>query len=230
MFRKNLASGLMVLTFVLLLALWQWLSSQGELDAVRIVSELRRHTQAMTPLALAAFVIPVYLLLLHLMFPLTVLVAATGLLFGPWAGFLYAGLGTLVFAATSFWLGSIIGPNVLFRLGGERLHDVSRYLAQRGVRVVFLLSLLPLAPFALSNMLAGASHIRFRDYMLGSAAGLLPGVAVVTVLGGELGALLESGGQREILLFLLFAVVLLAGFFAIRARVMARYGIDGSSE
>ena len=230
MFRKNLASALMVLTFVLLLALWQWLSRQGELDAIRIVSELRRHTQTMTPLALSACVVPAYLLLLHLMFPLTVLVAVTGLLFGPWTGFLYAGLGTLVFAATSFWLGSFIGQNVLFRLGGERLRDVSRYLAQRGVRVVFLISLLPLAPFALSNMLAGASHIRFRDYMLGSTAGLLPGVAVVTVLGGELGALLESGGQREILLFVLFAVVLLAGFFAIRARVMARYGIDASSE
>lgn len=230
MFRKNLASGLMVLTFVVLLALWQWLSRQGELDAVRIVSELRRHTQALTPLALAAFVIPAYLLLLHLMFPLTVLVAATGLLFGPWTGFLYAGFGTLIFAATSFWLGSVIGRDVLFRFGGERLHNVSRYFAQRGVRVVFLISLLPLAPFALTNMLAGASHIRFRDYMLGSAAGLLPGVALVTVLGGELGALLESGEQRETLLFLLFAALLLAGFFVIRARLMARYGVDGSSE
>lgn len=40
----------------------------------------------------------------------------------------------------------------------------------------------------------------------------------------------RQGGQREILPFVLFAVVVLAGFFAISARVMARYGIDDSSE
>lgn len=215
----------MVLTFIMLFVLWQWLSRQGELNAARLVSELRLYTEAMTPFALAACIVPAYLLLLHLMFPLTVLVAATGLLFGPWAGFAYAGLGTLLFAATSFWLGSVVGTEALFRLGGERLHDLSRYLSRRGVRVIFLVSLLPLAPFALTNMLAGASHIRFRDYMLGSAAGLLPGVAVVTVLGGELGALLEGGGQREATLFVATAVFLLAIYVGLRTWLRRRYGV-----
>lgn len=226
MFRKNIAPGLLVLAFIGLLALWQWLSQQGELDAAGLVRDVRHHTRAMTPMAITACLLPVYLLLLHLMFPLTVLVAVTGLLFGPWIGFLYAGLGTLLFSATSFWLGDVIGRDALFRLGGQRLHTVSRYLSARGVRVIFLISLLPIAPFALTNMLAGASHIRFRDYMLGSAAGLLPGVAVVTVLGGELGALLEQGGTREWVLFAAVAAVILALFFAFRRWIRVRSGVD----
>lgn len=228
MCRKNVALALLALAFIALLALWQWLSQQGELDAAGLVSDVRRYTRSMTPLAITACLVPVYLLLLHLMFPLTVLVAATGLLFGPWVGFLYAGLGTLLFSATSFWLGDVIGRDALFRLGGQRLHTVSRYLSARGIRVIFLISLLPIAPFAFTNMLAGASHIRFRDYMLGSAAGLLPGVAVVTVLGGELGAVLEHGGTREWMLFAVAAALILALFFAFRRWIRLRSGVDDS--
>jgi len=228
MVRKNVAPGLVVLAFIGLLALWQWLSQQGELDAVGLVSDIRRYTRSMTPLAITACLVPVYLLLLHLMFPLTVLVAATGLLFGPWVGFLYAGLGTLLFSATSFWLGDVIGRDALFRLGGQRLHNVSWYLSARGVRVIFLISLLPIAPFAFTNMLAGASHIRFRDYMLGSAAGLLPGVAVVTLLGGELGAVLEHGDTRDWGLFAVAAALILALFVAFRRWIRMRSGVDRS--
>ncbi len=228
MFRKNLASVLLVLVFILLLVLWHWLSRQGELDVATLVADVRRYTQTMTSLEIAACLLPVYLVLLHLMFPLTVLVAATGLLFGPWAGFVFAGLGTLLFSATSFWFGDVIGRDALFRLGGARLHTVSRYLSARGVRVIFLISLLPIAPFALTNMLAGASHIRFRDYMLGSAAGLLPGVAIVTVLGGELGAVLESGGAKELILFAVTAACLITAYLVFRRWSRSRYGADQS--
>ena len=51
---------------------------------------------------------------------------------------------------------------------------------------------LPVAPFTVINVLAGASAIRFRDYLVGTALGMGPGVAAVTLLGDRLKGVLES--------------------------------------
>ncbi len=224
--RRNRGKIGLLVSLLLLLLLWEWFFRQGDLDAASLVSWARAYTRGIAPMALAAAIVPLYLLLLHLMFPLTVLVAATGLLFGAWQGALYASLGTLLFAATSFWLGHALGRDMLVRLGGARMHAASRYLSRRGVRVVLLISLLPVAPFALTNMLAGASHIRFGDYMLGSALGLLPGVILVAAFGGELGAVIEGGGREELLALAVVAVLVVAALVGLRAWLRSRYRQD----
>ncbi|MDZ7809559.1 MAG: hypothetical protein U5L11_04595 [Arhodomonas sp.] len=38
---------------------------------------------------------------------------------------------------------------------------------------MIVVSLLPLAPFTVTNLVAGAFHLRFRDYMLGTLIGIL---------------------------------------------------------
>ena len=52
--------------------------------------------------------------------------------------------------------------------------------------------LLPLGPFTIVNLIAGASRIRLRDFVLGSFLGLLPGVCAVTVLKDRL-----QGAMRD---------------------------------
>ena len=36
--------------------------------------------------------------------------------------------------------------------------------------------LVPVAPFTIVNLLAGAGHVRFRDFMIGTAVGMTPGI------------------------------------------------------
>jgi hypothetical protein len=48
-------------------------------------------------------------------------------------------------------------------------------------------------------MMAGAFHLRFRDYMLGSLLGILPGLAAVTLLGSQLGELISAENHEELL-------------------------------
>ena len=50
---------------------------------------------------------------------------------------------------------------------------------------------MPVAPFALVNVVAGATRIRFTDYVLGTALGLLPGIALMSILGERLFHILE---------------------------------------
>jgi uncharacterized membrane protein YdjX (TVP38/TMEM64 family) len=66
--------------------------------------------------------------------------------------------------------------------------------------------LVPLAPFAVVNVVAGAIHLRFRDFMIGSALGILPGTLVATVFGDQLVSGLKD--PRSINLWLVGALVI----------------------
>lgn len=118
--------------------------------------------------------------------PATPVVVAAGLLFGAWAGFGLA-YGALVIAAlTGFLTGHFLGSEALRRLAGKRLDRLSRTLARRGILTVFSLRLVPLAPFAVVNLVAGATRIRFRDFLVGSLAGLVPGTVALTIFSDQL--------------------------------------------
>jgi uncharacterized membrane protein YdjX (TVP38/TMEM64 family) len=67
--------------------------------------------------------------------------------------------------------------------------------------------MVPIAPFAVVNAVAGAINIRFRDFMIGSALGMLPGTLLATVFGDQLMTGLKD--PRSINLWLVAALVLL---------------------
>ena len=118
--------------------------------------------------------------------PATPLVVVSGLLFGAWMGFGLA-YGALTTAALlGFLAGHFLGSDALRRLAGKRLDELSRRLARRGILTVFSLRLIPLAPFNVINLVAGATHIRFRDFLIGSLAGLAPGTAALTIFSDQL--------------------------------------------
>ncbi|MBB3190496.1 TVP38/TMEM64 family protein [Halomonas cerina] len=198
----------LLLTLIALGLLWQWLAMQNLLN-VETLMVLAKGTVAWHDEPWAVLVVmAVYAGASLVMFPLSLLVALTGLLFGPWWGFGYALAGTLTASILTWWVGRRLGRDALLRHGGKHLHGLSRYLSGRGIRTMTLVNLLPLAPFTLTNMMAGAFRLRFRDYMIGSTLGIVPGLAGVTLLGSQLGELATADSRQEVLFSL---VGLLAG-------------------
>ncbi|WP_163559389.1 VTT domain-containing protein [Halomonas sp. NO4] len=193
---------------------WQWLALEKVLTLEALLA-LAKGSVAWRDASWAVLVvIAVYAGASLVMFPLSLLVALTGLLFGPWWGFAYALAGTLAASMLTWWVGRRIGREALVRHGGKHLRGVSRYLTRRGIRTMTLVNLLPLAPFTLTNLMAGAFRLRFRDYMIGSALGILPGLAGVTLLGSQLGELATADSRGDLLWSLggvLAGVALLAG-------------------
>ncbi|MDR5865438.1 TVP38/TMEM64 family protein [Halomonas koreensis] len=209
--------GVVALILIALLALgglWQWLAMR-DLLTVETLSSLARGSVAWRDAPWAVLVImAVYAGASLVMFPLSLLVALTGLMFGPWWGFGYALAGTLAASMLTWWVGRRLGRDALLRHGGKHLKGLSRYLSGRGIRTMTLVNLLPLAPFTLTNMMAGAFRLRFRDYMIGSTLGIVPGLAGVTLLGSQLGELATADSRQEVvisLLGLLAGVGLLVG-------------------
>jgi len=92
------------------------------------------------------------------------------------------------------------------------LDELSRRLGRGGVSAVLLFRLLPVAPFTVVNLVAGASHLRLRDFLIGTALGMAPGIVAVTVFTDRLSAALSdpSAGHVGVLTMVLAAIVLCA--------------------
>jgi uncharacterized membrane protein YdjX (TVP38/TMEM64 family) len=165
---------LLVVALLLLLGLalaWSSTPMRAWLDVDRAVESLRRFGQAFGPLAAVGG----FALALTLAVPLVFLTLIALVAYGPMVGFGCAMGGALLAAAASYGVGRFLGREVVQRLGGERINRLSQRLASRGLLAVVAVRLLPVAPFAVVNMVAGASHIRLRDLMLGTLIGISPG-------------------------------------------------------
>jgi uncharacterized membrane protein YdjX (TVP38/TMEM64 family) len=94
------------------------------------------------------------------------------------------------------------------KLAGTRVNDLSRRLAQRGLVAVAFVRMLPIAPFSVVNVVAGASHIRWSDFLLGTVIGLMPGIAAMSFfVDRALAAIREPGVATFLLLGIAVAVI-----------------------
>ncbi len=146
-----------------------------------------------------------------LMVPLSLLAVAAGLILGPWAGFACAMIGALASAAIAFWLGQVMGGDAIERLAGSSIHRLSERLSRQGIMATAVLRLLPIAPYTIVNLTAGASHLKLGQFMAGSAIGLIPGMAALTVFSGSLyDAITNPSAQTLGILVLVAAVIAVA--------------------
>jgi uncharacterized membrane protein YdjX (TVP38/TMEM64 family) len=116
-----------------------------------------------------------------LVVPIMLTVAATGVLFGPWLGTLYACVGVVLSGVTTYLIGRHLGRDTVRRIGGRRLNELSRRLAKRGLLAVFIIRHLPIAPYSIVNIVCGASHIRMRDFVFGTMLGIYPATIITVV-------------------------------------------------
>lgn len=118
--------------------------------------------------------------------PLGAIIVVSALLFGPWLATAYILTGATLGGAISYAIGDYLGHRGLERFAGERINRVSRRLAERGVLSVVIIRLLPIAPFAIVNMIAGASHLQLRHFIPGTLLGMLPGTLIIVFSVGQL--------------------------------------------
>ncbi len=201
---------------VLLLALagaWRWTPLQEWLSVERIFSLAQGvKGNAYAPL----MVLGTFLLASFVAFPITILVGATALLFGPWESILYSSVGAFAGAAGSYGLGRLLGRDAVRRFAGEKLNSISRRLASQGIVTVAIARNLPVAPFTIVNVVAGASHISFKDYMVGTILGMLPGIALITLFSTQLKNFLQDPNMWMFALLLLLAVALVVGGYFLK--------------
>ncbi len=185
--RRLYLLALALLVLIGLAVAWSWTPMRDWLDVELVVVSLQRFGQAFGPVAAVCGVA----LALTLAVPLTFLTLVTLVAFGPLAGFACVMAGALIGAVASYAIGLGLGREVVLRLAGERVNLLSRRLASRGLLAVIALRLVPVAPFAVINMVAGASQIRLRDLVLGTAIGMTPGTLAMMLFIDQITAALK---------------------------------------
>jgi phospholipase D1/2 len=137
-------------------------------------------------------VVAAYVLGGLVMLPVMLLIAVSGVVFGPFLGALYAIAGSMASATVAYGIGWWLGRDLVGRMLGPRINRLSRRIAKRGILAMMVVRMVPVAPFTVVNMVAGASHIRFRDYLIGTLLGMAPGIFITVTFVHNLAEVVRS--------------------------------------
>ncbi len=154
--------------------------------------------------------------------PITAMILATVMVFGPILGFGYALLGSLAGAALTFGLGQLIGRRTVYRIAGERINQLIRHMREHGLMAVLAVRIFPVAPFTVVNLVAGAAHLRWRDFLLGTMLGMAPGILAVTLFSDRLVAAIRNPSPTTLAILAIAVAAIVAGALFIR-RWLARH-------
>jgi phosphatidylserine/phosphatidylglycerophosphate/cardiolipin synthase-like enzyme/uncharacterized membrane protein YdjX (TVP38/TMEM64 family) len=214
--RSLLGWGVAAAAVVALVAVWRFspLRTLLDLERTTALGEALRGQPAAPLLVLGGYLAGALVL-----FPITLMLAATALVFDPAHAFVYCMGGALAGATVTYWIGRLIGRYRRRWLEGPRLSRVREQLQRRGMLAIVAARLLPVGNFSIINMLAGTLGIKFRDYMLGNLVGLLPGVLALTLLAQRLGTTLRNPQPRNVVLLVAVVAAIAAAFAWLRRRL-----------
>ncbi|TNC14207.1 TVP38/TMEM64 family protein [Methylobacterium terricola] len=116
--------------------------------------------------------------------PASLLGIAAGTLLGAGPGFAAAAAGTMAGALLSFWIGRALlrGRRSGALPGGRWATALDRSVAAEGWRLVGLMRLSPVMPFAPTSYALSLSSVRLSDYLIGTLAAL-PALLAYVMLG-----------------------------------------------
>jgi phospholipase D1/2 len=210
--RQIVIASIGLLLLVFLASVWQWTPLRDQVDLLSLAAYLEEFGKGpsaplMTIIAFLAGGLVVM--------PVTILIAGTVLAFGPWWGFLYSLIGMTLSAMLTFGIGRLLGRKLMDHLSGSRVYRVSRALAAKGILAVVTLRILPVAPFSIVNAVAGASHIRTKDFLVGTVIGELPGLLGLALFIDQVTETVRHPGLGSIGLLIAIAGVLLVSVLAL---------------
>ncbi len=217
--RRALAFAGLLLVLVGLAVAWQWGPLAEWAGAQRLAAWIGALRESPFAFLLVA---AVYLVATLLVAPITLLVIATALAFGPWLGFFYAFGASLISLTTTYLAGYVLGRRAVRSLTGTRLNRLSGWLVRRGIMAVAVLRLVPVAPFTVINLVAGAIRIPYRDFMIGSVLGLVPGILAVILFADSLVRMVAEPGWRSLAVLAGVTGVIIAAALVVRRWLRGR--------
>ena len=117
--------------------------------------------------------------------PRSVMALGGGMAFGlPSAGYTY--VGALLGETLAFGLARGLGRDFVANRLGNRFAAWDARTAAHGFRTVLVLRLIPVVPCDIVNYGAGLSSVRYRDFLGGTALGIIPGCCAYAAVGDGL--------------------------------------------
>lgn len=128
--------------------------------------------------------------------PITVFPIIGGVLFPFWAALPLNLLAATTGAYLAFILTRFFGRDAIETMLKGKLKMFDHLAAVEGFRTVLVLRLVGVPPFIVANYALGLSGIRTRDFLLGTALGIIPWMALITFTAHSLWEAILVGGEK----------------------------------
>ena len=122
---------------------------------------------------------------------------AGGFLFGPWLGALYAVIGATI-GAVAVFLAARAGFAGLIARAGPFVRRFEAGFRRDGLNYLLVLRLIPIFPFWLVNLVAGAVGLRLWVYVVATFIGMMPVSLIYASLGNGIGTLAAAGRPPDL--------------------------------
>jgi uncharacterized membrane protein YdjX (TVP38/TMEM64 family) len=120
-------------------------------------------------------------------YPAEILDAAVGYVYGFWVAMPLIMAGWLLNAVVAYWIGRHAARPVLYRfVRRERFERLEHIAEAGGVTLLLGMRLIPIIPFSLFSIVAGAAHVAMPRFLWTTAVGYIPITALFVYLGSEL--------------------------------------------
>jgi len=151
---------------------------------------------------LAAAFLAAYLLIVAFSLPGAAVASVTGgflfgLVLGTALNVAAASLGAVaIFLAARWGLGAALAARIETSEG--RMKRLKQRLHDNEISVLFLMRLVPAVPFFVANLLPALVGVRFRNFVLTTVLGIIPGALVFTWIGVGLGEVFDRGETPDL--------------------------------
>jgi uncharacterized membrane protein YdjX (TVP38/TMEM64 family) len=177
----TMAGFAVALLVVGILVNWSPVAARLSLD--EIVTGIR---SLQSPIVAPVVFVLLYATATTLALPGSVLTIAGGVVFGFGWGALYNTIGANLGASGAFFFARVLGRDGVERLLGRRARGLEHATQRFGFVGLLALRLIPLVPFNALNLGSGLTRLRWREYLMATVLGILPGTLVYTFFADAL--------------------------------------------
>lgn len=186
-----------------------WVVIGGDLDTVQSTVE---STGAWGPVVYVAL----HVLLTLVPVSKNLLAGVAGALFGLVGGIALSWVASMISAVVTFAIARRLGRTAVASMTGPRIDRVEEIMRQQGLLAVIVARVTPVIPFTIVNYGAGITAVTSRDFVLGTAIGILPGTVGYAALGASAGRDATTFVLAGVMAVALFAGSLFLGWRATR--------------
>jgi phospholipase D1/2 len=200
-------------------AAWRWtpLADQIDIGKVTAWATALRSNPSRVMIILGAYLIGSIISL-----PITILILATAVVFGPMNGIVYSFIGCMIGAAATYAMGYFLGSDFIRKLTGDRWKALERKINRTGILAVAALRAIPIAPFTVINIISGAFQVPVRDYVLGSLLGLAPGIIITNLFAHQLQSAIRNPGLGSFIVLAVLVTISILGTIWLRRKFASK--------
>ena len=141
--------------------------------------------------------IALYAVLTVFMLPASILTVASGFLFGTLIGAPAVVIGATIGACVLFLAAKTSLQETLKGVAGPFISKMEKEYNESPFSYLFTLRLIPVFPFAVANIAPALLGAKFRDYLITTAVGIIPGTVAYSLIGNGLRETIKDAGANS---------------------------------